>query len=201
MRIDEPRQLDQLDFSKANGLVPVIAQHARTGEVLMVAFANREALERALREKRMWYFSRSRDRLWLKGETSGHTQALVSLHADCDRDTVLALVEPSGPSCHTGDWSCFDAPPTLARLAGVIADRARSAEPGSYTARLLADVNLRLKKLGEEAIELAIACHAREESTTANEAADLVYHTLVACAAVGVTLDDVLRVLNQRFKA
>lgn len=201
MRIDEPHQLDQLDFSKANGLVPVIAQHARTGEVLMLAFADREALERALRERRMWYFSRSRDALWLKGETSGNTQALVSLHADCDRDSVLALVQPSGPSCHTGDWSCFAGPPTLARLAAVIVDRARTAEPGSYTARLLADANLRLKKLGEEAVELAIACHTGDESTVANEAGDLFYHTLVACAAAGVTLDDVLSVLDDRLKA
>lgn len=201
MRIDEPRQLDQLDFSKPNGLVPVIAQHARTGEVLMLAFADREALERTLRERRMWYFSRSRDTLWLKGETSGNTQALVSLHADCDRDSVLALVQPSGPSCHTGDWSCFDGPPTLARLAGVIADRARSAKPGSYTARLLADANLRLKKLGEEAVELAIACQTGDEATAANEAGDLFYHALVACAAAGVTLDDILSVLATRLKS
>lgn len=201
MRIDEPRQLDQLDFSKANGLMPVIAQHARTGEVLMLAFADREALERMLRERRMWYFSRSRNTLWLKGETSGNTQTLVSLHADCDRDSVLALVQPSGPSCHTGDWSCFDGPPTLARLAGVIADRARSAEPDSYTARLLADANLRLKKLGEEAVELAIACQTGDGATAANEAGDLFYHALVACAAAGVTLDDILSVLATRLKS
>lgn len=201
MRIDHAQQLDQLDFSKANGLIPVIAQHARTGDVLMLAFANREALERTLRERRMWYFSRSREALWLKGETSGNVQALVSLHGDCDRDSVLALVDPSGPSCHTGDWSCFRAPPTLARLAEIIADRARSSEPGSYTARLLADPNLRLKKLGEESIELAIACHSKDESGAANEAADLLYHTFVACAAAGVTLDDVLSVLDARFKS
>lgn len=201
MRIDDPRQLEQLDFSKADGLVPVIAQHARTGEVLMLAFADRAALERTLRDRRMWYFSRSRGELWLKGETSGNTQALVALHVDCDQDSVLALVEPAGPSCHTGAWTCFGARPTPARLAAIIAERARDPKPDSYTSRLFADANLRLKKLGEEAIELALACQEGDPEKAASEAADLLYHVLVACAAAGATFDDIAGVLDRRIRS
>ena len=118
MRIASPADLDRIDFARSNGLVPVIAQHARTGEVLMVAWANRQALERTLADGHMWYWSRSRGVLWRKGESSGNVQRLAGLWLDCDADTVLAHVEPAGPSCHTGEWSCFGAPPTLA--AGAI---------------------------------------------------------------------------------
>ncbi len=146
----------------------------------------------------MWYRSRSRDALWHKGETSGNTQRLVALHADCDNDTVLARVLPAGPSCHTGAWSCFEAAPTLPALAAVIAQRAGDAPAGSYTARLLGDRNLRLKKLGEETAELVAALADGDEDRAAEEAADLLYHTLTACAAAGVTLDRVLAVLAER---
>jgi phosphoribosyl-ATP pyrophosphohydrolase/phosphoribosyl-AMP cyclohydrolase len=132
----------------------------------------------------------------MKGESSGNVQTLVALHHDCDSDALLALVQPSGPSCHTGDWSCFGGPPVLPALAAVIADRGR--EGGGYTGRLLADENLRLKKLGEESVELALACARGDGDGAAEEAADLLYHTLVACAAAGVTLDDVLAVLEAR---
>jgi phosphoribosyl-ATP pyrophosphohydrolase/phosphoribosyl-AMP cyclohydrolase len=196
--IEDPRHLDALDFSKSGGLVAVVAQHALTGEVLMLAFANRDALENTLRDGRMWYFSRTRQTLWLKGETSGHHQRLVSLHADCDTDCVLALVLPEGPSCHTGERTCFGAAPTLRALADVIVERMGSPRPGSYTARLLGDPNLRLKKLGEEAVELALACKDEKSETAAEEAADLIYHILVACAAAGVTLDDILSALDDR---
>lgn len=198
MRIQEPAQLDAVTFDRETGLVPVVAQHALTGEVLMLAFANREALERTLVDGRMCYFSRSRRRLWVKGETSGHLQRLISLHADCDRDSILARVLPDGPSCHTGERSCFSAPPTLRALADSIEIRAETPGAGSYTARLLADENLRLKKLGEEAVELALACSARDGLRAAQEAADLVYHVLVACQAADVPLDAVLAVLEER---
>ncbi len=197
MKIRATQQLDALDFDRAGGLVPVVTQHAYTGEVLMVAWASREALEKTLATGEFWYHSRSRDALWHKGETSGNTLRLVSLHADCDADTVLARVLPAGPSCHTGAWSCFRAPPTLAALARTIEDR-RTADPEtSYTARLMADRNLRLKKLGEEAAELAVAC-ADGSDRVAAEAADLVYHVLVACAEAGVGLGDVLEELDER---
>jgi phosphoribosyl-AMP cyclohydrolase / phosphoribosyl-ATP pyrophosphohydrolase len=200
MRIERAEDLDVLDFGKAEGLVPVVAQHARTGEVLMLAFADRPALERTLVTGDMWYFSRSRNSSWHKGETSGNVQHLMALHADCDRDSVLALVEPAGPSCHTGDWSCFSGPPTLPALAGVLAARRSESPDRSYTARLLADRNLRLKKLGEEATELALACADEDAERAQEEAADLLYHSLVACLALGVTADDVLDALQSRLK-
>lgn len=198
MRIDDVRKLDFLDFAKGGGLLPVVTQHFRTGEVLMVAYASREALSLALETGEMWYFSRSRGRLWKKGEASGHTQRLVSLHADCDRDTVLARVEPSGPSCHTGNWSCFSAPPVLAALGALLQQRANEPPAGSYTQRLLDDQNLRLKKLGEETVELALACAAGDRARVAEEAADVIYHALVACLGAGVCVDAVLAALEQR---
>jgi phosphoribosyl-ATP pyrophosphohydrolase/phosphoribosyl-AMP cyclohydrolase len=201
MRIEDATQLASLDFSKGGGLVPVVAQHAHTGEILMLAYANREALERTLATGEVWYYSRSRDALWRKGETSGNTQRLVSLHADCDADAVLARVEPAGPSCHTGARGCFAAPPTIAALADVIAARKADPPAGSYTARLFADANLRLKKLGEEAVELALACVAGDAQRVREEAADLLYHALVACAAAGVEAAEVLAALERRLPA
>jgi phosphoribosyl-ATP pyrophosphohydrolase/phosphoribosyl-AMP cyclohydrolase len=198
MRLDDTKQIDALDFGKGGGLVPVVAQHARTGEVLMLGYASREALHRTLESGEMWYFSRSRDRLWHKGEVSGNTQRMVSLHTDCDRDTVLALVEPLGPTCHTGSWSCLDAPPVLAALGALLERRASERPDGSYTARLLGDENLRLKKLGEEAVELALACAAGDASRASEEAADVIYHALVACLGAGSSVDAVLAALERR---
>jgi len=201
VKIDSTRQLDSLDFGKGNGLIPVITQHALTGEVLMTAFANREALERTLETGDAWYYSRSREQLWRKGDTSGNVQRVVAVHADCDGDAVLLHVLPAGPTCHTGEWSCFDAPTTLPALAEVLKSRAAVRPGGSYTTRLLEDRNLRLKKLGEEATELALACVNEEEpKQVASEAADLVYHVLVACQAAGVTVTDILEELALRFR-
>ena len=191
--------LDGIDFDRAGGLVPIVTQHALTGEVLMLAYANRDALQRTLDDRVMWYWSRSRSELWKKGAPSGNIQHLVSLHRDCDSDAVLARVIPSGPTCHTGEWSCFGAPPTLAALDATISERAQSR--AGYTGRLLGDANLRLKKLGEEAIELALACERGDAARAAEEAADLMYHALVACAAAGATLSDVLEVLEERRNA
>lgn len=189
-----------IDFGKQGGLVPQVAQDARTGEVLMLGYANAEAAQRTVTTGQLWFWSRQRGRLWRKGESSGNTHGLVALHADCDTDALLALVVPAGPTCHTGSWSCFEAPPTLAALGRVIQARA-DAPPGSYTAQLLQDENLRLKKLGEEAVELALACQAGDAERAAEEAADLVYHSLVACAAVGVDVARVLDALGARLPA
>jgi phosphoribosyl-AMP cyclohydrolase / phosphoribosyl-ATP pyrophosphohydrolase len=197
MMITHTTQLDGIDFAKAGGLVPVVTQHAHTGEVLMLAYGNRDSLGRTLADGEMWYWSRSRGELWRKGDTSGNVQRLVSLHLDCDSDAVVARVLPTGPSCHTGDWSCFAAPPTLAALDATIAARAASAG-GSYTQRLLADANLRLKKLGEEAVELALACERGQRARIAEEAADLMYHVLVACRAADVDAALVLAELERR---
>ncbi len=187
-----------LDFEKGAGLIAVVTQDARSGEVLMTAFADREAVAKTLETGFMHYRSRSRG-LWKKGETSGHLQRVISLHADCDRDAILARVVPEGPACHTGDRTCFhDAPPAgaLAALDRTIADRAKT--PSGYTGTLLADRNLRLKKLGEEATELAVALADGDRERAREEGADLLYHALVALRAGGVGLDDVLEVLGRR---
>jgi phosphoribosyl-ATP pyrophosphohydrolase/phosphoribosyl-AMP cyclohydrolase len=165
----------------------------------MVAHADREALERTVATGEMHYRSRTRG-LWHKGATSGNVQRVVSLTADCDRDTVLARVIPAGPACHTGTATCFgpeDAAhrtsDVLGRLDQVIADRAATpgADDTSYTRRLLADRNLRLKKLGEECAELVTACADGDRARAVAEGADLVYHVLVALRGLGVSLDDV----------
>jgi phosphoribosyl-ATP pyrophosphohydrolase/phosphoribosyl-AMP cyclohydrolase len=197
MNIDNREQLDSLVFDD-RGLVPVVAQHATTGEVLMVAYASRAALERTLESGTMWYYSRSRGALWHKGETSGNTQTVVQLCCDCDGDAVLARVHPAGPACHTGARNCFGTAPTLSLLADLIEQRARDLPENSYTTRLLEDANLRLKKLGEEATELALACHSGNAARVAEESADLLYHVLVAGAAAGVSLQQVLDELERR---
>lgn len=198
-----PLDLDALDFRKGGGLVTVVAQDADSGAVLMVAHADREALERTLATGEMHYRSRTRG-LWHKGATSGHVQRVVSLSRDCDGDAVLARIRPAGPACHTGAPSCFGegalAADALAALDQVIAQRAAAtrSHPASYTARLLGDRNHRLKKLGEESTELAVACADGDRSRAVEEAADLVYHALVALRAVGASLDDVRRALAAR---
>ncbi len=194
--------LDRLDFAKAGGMVTVVAQDASTGVVLMVAAADREALDRTLATGEMHYRSRSRG-LWHKGATSGNRQRVVRLVPDCDGDAMLALVEPAGPACHTGAVSCFAAGPSgfdvLAELDHVIGERAHGGDPAtSYTARLLGDRNTRLKKLGEEASELAIAAADGDGDRAVEEAADLVYHAMVAIQALGRSGTEVARVLGQR---
>jgi phosphoribosyl-ATP pyrophosphohydrolase/phosphoribosyl-AMP cyclohydrolase len=191
-----------LDFAKGNGLVTVVAQDVRSGAVLMVAFADREAIARTVASGELHLFSRSRGP-WHKGATSGNVLRVRALVADCDADTLLARVEPAGPACHTGARSCFGELPigdALGTLDSMIAARTTAdASVGSgYTQRLLADRNLRLKKIGEEASELVTAC-ADGDATRANEeAADLIYHTLVALHAVGGSLDGVRAVLDAR---
>lgn len=192
-----------LDFSKGNGLVTMVAQDADTGAVLMVAHADQEALARTVATGEMHYTSRTRG-LWHKGATSGNVQRVISLSTDCDRDAVLARVRPAGPACHKGTTSCFGVDALGADALGVLDSTiaARAAEPGvpraSYTQQLLADRNLRLKKLGEEAVELALACADGDAPRGAEEGADVVYHTLVALHAIGVSLGDVRRVLARR---
>ena len=200
-------------------LTPVIAQHALTGEVLMLGYATPEALARTEATGLLTFHSRSRDALWTKGETSGNVLRVISIHRDCDDDALLARVLPAGPTCHTGRRTCFgdEAAPTLRALADTIeqrldaagidgarADAGDGGEPKnadaapSYTVRLLRDRNLRLKKLGEEAAELAVACADEDRARVREEAADVLYHVLVAARAAGVTLEDVLGELAER---
>jgi phosphoribosyl-ATP pyrophosphohydrolase/phosphoribosyl-AMP cyclohydrolase len=171
----------------------------------MVAWANREALARSLATGELHFWSRSRGELWRKGETSGNVLELRSLHADCDGDTVLALVRPTGPACHTGEATCFgaDAAPAsgggaLDRLWAVIDERARTRPEGSYTTRLLDDENLRLKKLGEENAELVAALAKGDSGRIPEEAADLLYHLLVALRGSGSSLAAVTTSLEAR---
>ena len=209
--------LDQIDFQKGGGLVIVVSQDHLSGAVLMVAHANRESMERTIETGEMHYWSRTRG-LWRKGSTSGNLQEVVALRYDCDGDAILARVRPRGPACHTGSASCFgglaDAGGILEMLEGVIDRRAAEIEssppdrrgsdvagvsaPQSYTARLLRDRNLRLKKIGEEAAELVTACADGDGQRACEEAADLIYHTLVALHAAGGSLRDVERVLADR---
>ena len=190
--------LDALDFAKAGGTVTVVAIDDASGRVLMVAHADRDALERTLATGEMHYRSRTRG-LWHKGATSGSVQRVVSLGADCDGDAIIARVVPAGPACHTGNRSCFDGTSAgvLGRLDDTVASRARDATPG-YTRRLLDDRNLRLKKLGEEAAELVTAAADGDAARATEEAADLLYHMMVALRAVGAGLEDVQRVLAMR---
>lgn len=196
---------DSLDFAKGGGLVTVVAQDADTGAVLMVAHADREAIERTEATGEMHYRSRTRG-LWHKGATSGNVQRVVSLEADCDADAVLARVHPAGPACHTGTQSCF---PETAVAADVLSAvdatiRARAAaladggEKPTYTQRLLYDRNLRLKKIGEEAAEFVTAFADGNAGRATEEAADIIYHALVALRAVGAGLDDIRAALAAR---
>ena len=191
--------LDSLDFAKGAGMVTVVTIDDVTGQVLMVAHADREALAKTVETGEMHYRSRSRG-LWRKGATSGNTQRVVALSADCDRDAVLARVVPAGPACHTGSTSCFstNGRGILRRLDDTIAARARDTEGKGYTRKLLADANLRLKKIGEESAELVHAAAIGDRDRAVEEAADLFYHTVVALRALGAGIDDVARALAAR---
>ena len=192
--------IESLDFSKSSGLVTVVTQDATTGVVLMIAHADRLALEKTMETGEMHYMSRSRG-LWRKGETSGNTQRVVSLTADCDSDSILARVIPYGPACHTGSVSCFDSAVSDAvdELDAIVAERAaNTSTEASYTQRLLGDRNLRLKKIGEEAAELVVACADDDAERVKEEAADLLYHLLVALRAAGISYDDVRETLRRR---
>jgi phosphoribosyl-ATP pyrophosphohydrolase/phosphoribosyl-AMP cyclohydrolase len=192
-----------LDYD-ASGLVPVVVQDRASGDVLMVAWANAEAIERTLETKRAHFWSRSRKALWRKGETSGNGLRVVEMRADCDQDTLLFVVDPEGPACHNGWRTCFGDGPTsdgglLEELSRVIASRAKDAPEGSYTARLLAKgQDAVLKKIGEEATEVVLAAKSESDQRLAEESADLLYHLLVALQQRKVPLSRVLDVLRLR---
>ncbi|MDR7522570.1 MAG: bifunctional phosphoribosyl-AMP cyclohydrolase/phosphoribosyl-ATP diphosphatase HisIE [Armatimonadota bacterium] len=191
------------------GLLPAVVQDARTGVVLMLAWMTREAFERTQTTGQTWFWSRSRQTLWHKGETSGHVQRVTDVRIDCDGDAVLVQVVPGGPACHTGRLSCFFRTPdgreqaalgpVLTRLEAVIADRKRRLPEGSYTASLLrAGPDAVGAKITEEAAEVVRAGRAESDRRLAEEAADLLYHLLVLLAARDVPLEQVLDVLRDR---
>jgi len=194
---------DGLTFDAA-GLIPVVAQDRGSGDVLMVAYANVAALVRTVETGFAHFWSRSRQALWKKGETSGHRLRVVEVRVDCDKDALLYVVEPEGPACHTGARTCFgeDSPTAagmLEEVARVVAARARAAPGDSYTARLLAQgPDQVLKKIGEEATEVVLAAKGQSDERLAEEAADLLFHLLVALHQRNVPLATVMDVLKQR---
>jgi phosphoribosyl-AMP cyclohydrolase / phosphoribosyl-ATP pyrophosphohydrolase len=196
------------------GLIPAIVQHARTGEVLMLGYMNAEALARTIETQLVTFWSRSRSTLWTKGETSGHTLRLVDIRQDCDSDTLLVLAEPAGPTCHTGETSCFyrvldgeqaqPAPPVgfLVELADRIAQRAAEMPEGAYTTKLLTGGVDRIgKKIGEEAAEVIIAAKNADAAELTWEVADLLYHTLVMLQHQNLPLDAIWGELRRRHRA
>jgi phosphoribosyl-ATP pyrophosphohydrolase/phosphoribosyl-AMP cyclohydrolase len=197
---------DALAYDSA-GLIPVVVQDAASGDVLMVAYTNREALDRTAQTGLAHFWSRSRGALWRKGETSGNEMRVREVRADCDRDALLMVVDPAGPACHTGTRTCFgDDTPTAAGIMGdlgrVIAARASASPDGSYTARLLAKgPDHVLKKIGEEATEVVLAAKSESDERLAEEAADLLYHLMVAMAQRRVPFARALEVLRARRRA
>jgi phosphoribosyl-ATP pyrophosphohydrolase/phosphoribosyl-AMP cyclohydrolase len=191
----------QLDWNKQNGLLPAIVQDADTGQVLMLGYMNADALEETLRSRKVTFFSRSRNRLWTKGESSGHYLALDSIDADCDNDSLLVQARPQGPTCHLQRSSCFAEAPRhfLAELEQRIAAR-RTADPQASYSRRLMDKGLPkvAQKVGEEAVETVIAALAEDKPALLNESADLLYHLLVLLQCKDVALSEVIAVLKQR---
>ncbi len=190
---------DGISFDADTGTVVVVAVDDATGRVLMVAYADQEALELSVQTGQMHYRSRRRG-LWHKGATSGNVQHVVGLELDCDADAVLARIRPAGPACHNGTASCFPASPagSLGHLDAVYADRVREPRAGSYTSRLLADGNLVVKKLGEEGAEVVAALASGDADAVVQEAADLVFHLAAALHRSGRSLSDVCAVLADR---
>jgi phosphoribosyl-ATP pyrophosphohydrolase/phosphoribosyl-AMP cyclohydrolase len=188
----------------SQGLIPVVAQERASGDVLMVAYANPEALDRTVETGWAHFWSRSRGALWQKGETSGNRLRVRAIRTDCDHDAVLLIVDPDGPACHTGARTCFgETTPTaagiLAEVGRVIAERRRSGGESSYTARLFAKgLDHVLKKVGEESTEVILAAKGETDERVAEETADLLFHLLVALAQRGVPLDKAFDVLHRR---
>jgi len=196
---------DKIDWNKSGGLVPVVVQDADSLRVLMLGYMNNEALQATINTGFVTFYSRSKQRLWKKGEESGNVLRLKTISQDCDNDALLALAEPTGPTCHTGSVSCFSDGANadlsvIADLAKTIKQRHVNPTAGSYTAELFASGMARIaQKVGEEGVEVALAA-ATNSKTVAPEAADLIYHLLVLLEASGLSLADVTRVLKERRK-
>jgi phosphoribosyl-AMP cyclohydrolase / phosphoribosyl-ATP pyrophosphohydrolase len=189
----------------SDGLIPAVVQDARTREVLTVAYMNKEALQLTLERRETYLWSRSRQQLWHKGETSGNSQKVTKVSLDCDNDAVLVEVEPLGPACHTGAYSCFGVEPelegVLRELYSVIEQRKEKRPDGSYTTYLFnSGLDKILKKVGEEATETIVAAKNSDSQRLVSETSDLLYHLLVLLVERGVTLDEITRELKERRK-
>ena len=196
--------LQALDWAKGDGLLPAIVQDANNLRVLMLGYMNAEALAATRASGHVTFYSRSKQRLWKKGETSGHVLELVSIQADCDNDTLLMLARPQGPTCHLQRDSCFaDAPASfIADLDALVAQRERERPSGSYTTKLFDEGIRRIaQKVGEEGVETALAAVVQDDAAVLGESADLVFHLLVLLHARGLSLRDVSSLLQARHKA
>lgn len=199
-----PEQIEGLAWEKQGGLLPAIVQDATGGRVLMLGYMDRAALDATLATRRVTFYSRSRQRLWMKGESSGDVLELVSLQADCDADTLLVQARPHGPTCHLGRASCFAEAPGnfLAELDALVARRERERPEGSYSTRLFeGGVRAIAQKVGEEGVETALAAVAQDDAALLGEAADLVFHLTVLLRSRGLGLADVVAVLRDRHAA
>ncbi|MCX6132675.1 MAG: bifunctional phosphoribosyl-AMP cyclohydrolase/phosphoribosyl-ATP diphosphatase HisIE [Ignavibacteriales bacterium] len=197
--------IDKLNFAKLNGLVPAIIQDTTTNQVLMVGFMNRDAVQKTIQERKVTFWSRTKGRLWQKGETSGNTLAVSSMQIDCDGDALLVRAIPAGPVCHTGSFTCFgeekssESDNVLEGLEEIIRERRQQKSAESYTARLFAQGTPRIaQKVGEEAVESVIAAMQNNKDALKEEAADLLYHLLVLLQDQGMALGDVTEVLKKR---
>lgn len=198
--------VNSLDWAKGDGLLPAIVQDARTGTVLMLGYMNSESLRTTLTNKKVTFFSRSKNRLWTKGETSNNFLNVVSVQADCDRDSLLITALPDGPTCHTGAASCFGDVATdaqriafLAKLEDVIAQRIRDRPEGSYTARIWADgPNRMAQKVGEEGVEVALAAVTQPDDRLIGESADLLFHLALLLKSRSLSLADAVQELEKR---
>ncbi len=204
---DSNTELSRLDWSKGDGFLPAIVQHWLSGEVLMLGYMNAEALAETQRSGRVTFWSRSRQRLWTKGESSGHVLALKSIRVDCDADTLLVQAEPHGPTCHNGTSSCFGDEAGLplgflAELDALVAQRDADRPQGSYTTALFEGGIRRIaQKVGEEGVETALAAVAQGGEELLSEAADLLFHLAVLLRARGLSLADAVAVLSRRHAA
>lgn len=197
----QPDQIEALAWDKQSGLLPAIVQDADTLRVLMLGYMDRAALEATLASGQVTFYSRSRQRLWTKGEQSGHLLQLVGIESDCDNDTLLVLAHPQGPTCHLQRASCFPGAPGdfLAELDALVAQRERERPSGSYTTRLFeAGVRSIAQKVGEEGVETALAAVVQQDAEFAGEAADLLYHLLVLLRSRGMSLEDAIAILRMR---
>lgn len=192
----------KLDFDKSNGLIPVIIQDELTLQVLMLGYMNEEAFEKTKREGKVTFFSRSKNRLWTKGETSHNYLWVKKIDIDCDHDTLLIKVSPEGPTCHTGSYSCFEeqnAKGFVYKLQNIISQRIDEKANGSYTYQLYQKgINKVAQKVGEEAVEVVIEAKDTDDVLFKNEAADLLYHYLILLKAKGFQLEDIEKVLFDR---
>ena len=196
-----PEEIDGLDWEKQNGLLPAVVQDEDNGRVLMLGYMNREAISATFDTGQVTFWSRSKERLWTKGETSGNSLTFVRMETDCDRDSLLVVAKPSGPTCHEGRPSCFKEPPTnfLAELDVHIRERERDRPPGSYTADLFDSGTKGIaQKVGEEAVETALSAVADDDESLLGEAADLIFHLTVLLRSRGLSIHDAVKVLRER---